>query len=262
MGAKIVAFYVSPHQDDWQFFRGEQAWDDLRVPGVRVVFIYTTAGDAGQAGGWWEARERGAIASIRAAIPLAPLTMSVRTIAGHPITVWECGNSASYCLRLPDGVGPRSLSNLRDGAIPGLTAVDGSTTYRGWDDLVGTLRELLALESSLVAGHSPWVNAPDYDRRRNPREHPDHEATGDAFRSFLAGMYRRAWWVGHDTSRRPPNLDGTAILRKRKLFEAYSQAIIGETTANGRRVPPNETEWLWWGDRSYVTLRQADEPDE
>src|SRR5262249_15815420 len=160
-------------------------------------------------------------------------------------------------LRLPDGVGTPSLSNLRDRVIPSLTAVDESTTYRGWDDFVGTLRQLLAMESSFVATRYPWVNAPDYDRRRNPREHPDHDATADASRSFLAGTYRRAWWVGHDTSRRPPNLDGPAIVRKRKLFEAYSQAIVRETTTNGRRVPPNEAEWLWWGDRSYVTLRQA-----
>ena len=25
---------------------------------------------------------------------------------------------------------------------------------------------------------------------------------------------------------------------------------------------PNETEWNWWGNRSYVTLREADEADE
>jgi hypothetical protein len=262
MGARNVAFYVSPHQDDWQFFRGEQAWVDLRVPDVRIVFIYTTAGDAGQEDGWWEAREKGALASIRSVIPPAPLKSVVRTVAGHPITVWECGNSASYCLRLPDGVGTRSLSNLRDGVVPGLNAVDRSTTYHGWDDFVGTIRELLAMECSLVSARHPWVNAPDYDRRRNPREHPDHEATGDALRAFLAGTYRRAWWVGHDAWRLPPNLDEAATLRKRKLFEAYSQTIVRETTANGRRIPPNETEWRWWGDRSYATLRQVDEPDE
>src|SRR4051794_24564258 len=117
MGARTVAFYIAPHQDDWQLFRGGQAYAGLNEPGARIVFVYTTAGDCGWTDGYWEAREKGAIASIRAAIPPSPLTTCVRTIAHHPITVVECGNSTSYCLRLPDGVGSQSLSNLRDGVI-------------------------------------------------------------------------------------------------------------------------------------------------
>src|SRR3954452_22050254 len=150
MGARNVAFYISPHQDDWQFFRGEQAYADLNDPEARVVFVYTTAGDNGWTDGYWEAREKGAIASIRAAFQPAPLTTEVRSIAGHPITVFECGSSTSYCLRLPDGVGSRSLSNLRDGVIPTLTAVDSSTSYSGWDDFRSTLRVILERERSLT----------------------------------------------------------------------------------------------------------------
>lgn len=51
-----VGCYVAAHQDDWQLFRGEQAWADLNTAGVRVVFVHTTAGDAGATNGWWEAR--------------------------------------------------------------------------------------------------------------------------------------------------------------------------------------------------------------
>ena len=223
MGARIVAFYISPHQDDWQLFRGEQAYADLNEPGARIVFVYTTAGDRGWTNGYWEAREKGAIASIRAAIPPSPLTTCVRTIAGHPITVFDCGSSTSYCLRLPDGVGPQSLSNLRDGAIATLAAVDHSTTYHGWVDFRNTLREILERESSLINARYPWVNAPDYHRLRNPDDHADHQASADALRSFAAGTYRRAWWVSYATARRPPNLDRPAVILKRRLFDAYSR---------------------------------------
>jgi hypothetical protein len=262
MGVQSVAFYVAAHQDDWQFFRGEQAYVDLNIPGARIVFIYTTAGDNGWANGWWEAREKGAIASIRSAIPPSPLTIDVRTIADHPIRVFECGRTISYCLRLPDGVGDRSLSGLRAGIIPSLTALDHSTTYHGWDDFRDTLRGIMEIESSFGRPGHPWVNAPDYHRVRNPNDHLDHQATADALWSFVAGTYRRAWWVSYDIMNRPPNLDGAAIARKRRLFDAYATTVREETTANGEPIHPNETEWGWWGNRSYVTLREAYEADD
>lgn len=262
MGARTVAFYISPHQDDWQFFRGEQAYIDLNAPNCKVVFVYITAGDNGWTNGYWEAREKGALASIRTAIQPAPLTTEVRSISGHPITVFECGSSVSYCLRLPDGVGPQSLSGLRDGTISDLTAVDQSTTYHGWDDFRRTLEAVLRRESRLGSAPHPWINAPDYHRQRNPEDHADHQATADALRSFVAGVYRRAWWVSYSIARRPPNLETAAVILKRRLFDAYSLRVLEETAANGRRIHPNEAEWSWWGDRSYATLRQADEDDD
>src|SRR5947209_5394289 len=72
-GMSGVVFYISAHQDDWQLFRGERAYRDLRAPGLRVVFVYTTAGDSGDGPGasWWRARERGALASCLGAQPEA-----------------------------------------------------------------------------------------------------------------------------------------------------------------------------------------------
>lgn len=53
-----VCFYVVAHQDDWQIFRGDQAYADYNYTSdVKIVFIYTTSGDAGATDGWWEARE-------------------------------------------------------------------------------------------------------------------------------------------------------------------------------------------------------------
>src|SRR5215813_4072251 len=69
----------------------------------KVVFIYVTAGDAGQTNGWWEAREQGALAAVREALPSAPMTISVASFNGHPVLRYTCRNSVSYFFRLPDG---------------------------------------------------------------------------------------------------------------------------------------------------------------
>src|SRR5438105_4373860 len=133
-----LCFYVCAHADDWQFFRGEQAYDDINTPNVKVVFIYTDAGDAGRIDGYWEAREQGALASVRravAAISPEPLTTRMVTFNGHPIVQYTCGNTVSYFLRLPDGFlgkgypihNNQSMSQLRDLGMP-ITAIDGSNT--------------------------------------------------------------------------------------------------------------------------------------
>lgn len=53
----VVAFYVTAHhQDDWQLFRGHHAHEDLLTPGAKIVFVYSTANDAGLLPGWWGRR--------------------------------------------------------------------------------------------------------------------------------------------------------------------------------------------------------------
>ena len=68
-------------------------------------------------------------------------------------------NTVGYFLRVPDGhwsgdgyyeTGFQSLKRLATGENEILRAVDGSATYHGWHDLVGTL-ELFSLSLSSVA---------------------------------------------------------------------------------------------------------------
>jgi len=250
-----IAFYVSAHQDDWQLFCGEQAVADLKEPDKKVVFIHTTAGDGGRSDGWWEVRERGALASFRAVTPAAPLTFSIHQINGHKVSVYTCGNTVNYCLRLPDGVGDASLSNLRDNKLASLTAVDNSTTYHGWQDFCKTLEMIMELERSQIGTENPWVNALDYNSTRNPGDHCDHKATADAVRLFASNRYNRAWWSAYDIQNRAPNLSGAALASKRKTFKSYSDTVLLETTLNGFPVPLDEQEWQSWGNRSYVTIR-------
>src|SRR5438105_3247993 len=44
------AFYVVAHQDDWQLFMSESVSSDMRNEQTeKLIFVYVTAGDAGQA---------------------------------------------------------------------------------------------------------------------------------------------------------------------------------------------------------------------
>jgi len=256
-----VVYYVSAHPDDWQLFRGEQAYYDLYVVGAKVVFIYLTAGDAGKTNGWWEVREESAVASLRPALPAAPLLIDVVCINDHPIVRYRCGNSVSYFLRLADGgtdgqgfaaTGFRSLSCLRDFGKP-LPAVDGSTVYTNWSDLCETLSSIMEAEAAGVPQEHPWVNLPECDPRFSPGDHADHTAASNAIQTFAIGRFNQSFWVGYDTKNRLPNLTHLSYYRKGKLFDAYRRKVHEMLTANGQGMNQTffESEWINWGSRSY-----------
>lgn len=238
----LVSFYVAAHQDDWQLFRGEVAWSDLHN-GADVVFVYVTAGDAGRADGWWQAREAGALASTKLAMdhhtgdvgPM-PVTTMIQ-INGHAVAFAKDRATRTYFLRLPDG----NLSP--DGALPQLLAadtpvetVDGGSTYTSAADLVATLRAILERERHRVAMDHPWINAPDFDEGVNPGDNPDHWATGEVVRRAAAGIYSVAWWVGYDVATRDANIDATTLDTKRWLFATYNAVAVAQLGA----VPDDE----------------------
>ena len=73
------------------------------------------------------------------------------TFNGHSIFRVSYRNTIGYFLRVPDGhwsgegyydTGFESLKRLASGENDALHAVDGSTVYHGWNDLVATLRAI------------------------------------------------------------------------------------------------------------------------
>jgi hypothetical protein len=46
-GWSAMNFVVVAHADDWQLFFNPDPWKSVRTPGMKSVFVYTTAGDAG-----------------------------------------------------------------------------------------------------------------------------------------------------------------------------------------------------------------------
>jgi GlcNAc-PI de-N-acetylase len=222
-----VSFYFSAHQDDWQLFMNPSAFRDVADSQTKCVFIHMTAGDAGRGTGkdgrkhpFYLARENGAESAIRFMADLngrAPVEQLVAPVAcnGHPIRRVNYRNTVAYFLRLPDGspagtgyadTGYRSLMRLASGQIDTLSAIDSTTSYRGWSDLVATLRSIIDIER----GHAPAVrlHVPEPDPVINPNDHADHFMTAKAALDAAEGLAgaRRVHHVGYASADRPENL--------------------------------------------------------
>jgi hypothetical protein len=252
-------FYVATHADDALFFRGEGYFSDLHSPEVTTITIVPSAGDAGRTDGWWQAREAGGVESIVGTLSPGDVAVDSVTVNGHEIRQYSAPGWVGYFLRLPDGNtngagfasnGGRTLGKLQAGTIATLPAVDGSTTYFGWDDFVSTVRAIVLLNKGTTA--HPWINTSDPDRTLNPNDHPDHYAVATAVCTFAAGDgLNRLWWVSYDSQNRPLNLSGYALDTKYFLVRLYGWMVFD---ANG--TPPNDQEWVWWGPRSYARTEQ------
>jgi LmbE family N-acetylglucosaminyl deacetylase len=219
-----VSFYFAAHPDDWQLFMTPSAFEDVLAARTKAVFVHVTAGDAGLGAGtggrrqpYYLARENGSNVAIRfmadADAPPVEATVSRPRFNGHEIRRIGYRNTEAYFLRLPDGggagagyaeTGSQSLTRLAEGRIDHLSAIDGSTSYASWSDLVTTMRDLFRVEGGDAALE---FHVPDPDTARNPEDHPDHLMSGraglDAARGFAA---RRVLHVGYASARRPENL--------------------------------------------------------
>ncbi len=205
-----VTFSIQAHQDDWQLFMSNAVINDIGS-GKKVVFITLTAGDAGNGTGaygsttpYYIAREKGAVqsskfvADLPGAIPTATPLATTVNINGHNITKYVYKKTVDYFLRLPDGggngagsqlTGFKSLQRLKTGAITSIGAIDGSTTYFGWDDLKQTLLQIVLNEKS--TGYATWVYAPGLGTS-NAGDHSDHIYSSTAIQEAVANYL----WVG------------------------------------------------------------------
>jgi hypothetical protein len=250
--ATTINFFIHGHEDDWQIFMSPFV-NIAAQAGQPIVFIYATAGDAGRAQPYWAAREMAALASQSVMSGQQPGNWSwgcaSQTIFGHPI--WRCsyGNFAAYFMRSPDGnssdgcgydtYNHQSLSRLEGvGACQPagpMTAVDNSTTYKDWPDFWQTLRTLIVAEAATY--QNVWINAPDYDIKLNPGDHPDHIATGNAVRCAAGGAncgaspatpqasWNTRWFVGYDIGTRTKDVTATEFTTKSAMLMAYDREM-------------------------------------
>ena len=257
-----VSFYYAAHQDDWQLFMNPSAFLDVSGSKTKAVFVHMTAGDAGLGIGsrgrkhpFYLARENGAEAAIRfmadADQEPANRTAGYMEFNGHPIYRVSYRNTVSYFLRVPDGnpqgtgyydTGYQSLLRLSRGNIDMMSAVDGSTVYRGWNDLVSTLRAILDFEREQVP--TVQLNVAELDGRINPGDHADHLMTARAALDSVAGMscVRRAHYVDYASRHLPENLSA-----KQRDLESSVFAV----TAAGIRALDHSANWHWY-DQAYV----------
>jgi hypothetical protein len=239
-----VSFYFSPHGDDWQLFMNPPAFDNVLDTTTKVVFIHTTAGDAGlgaDTGGrkhpYYLARENGSETAIRfmadAGQPPADRIPAWLDINGHRIYRVEYRNTAVYFLRLPDGslegagykeTGFQSLKRLAEGKTRTITAVDGSAIYKGWGDLVATIRGILDRERGQAS--SVQLNLPDPDEAINPGDHPDHLMTGKAVLEAAKDIAcaSQFLYTGYAGAKLPENLNSA---QKEQEISVFAATVIG-----------------------------------
>jgi hypothetical protein len=220
--------YVQAHQDDWQLFMGDHAYNSGQTAS-NLLFIYTTAGDGGSPASYWQLRELAAQASVDALIGAGSWTCAAQTINAHSIRRCAKGKAVSYDLRIGDGNtngsgfgGHGSLALLRDGGISTLMALDGSATYTSWSDFTTTMAGIIDFETTADGGPGVVVHAPDYDRTINLRDHTDHLASGDAIHAVApAHNWTNYWFVDYHTQDLAQNLTTAQRNLKRVQFNAY-----------------------------------------
>ena len=231
-----VSFYVVAHADDWQIFMHPNVYNDLVASKSKVVFIITTAGDAGVNEIYWLAREEGCKSSIRFCLAaFAPLleASSVRVFNHHNVTSWSANNTCCYFLRLPDGningdgfprYANQSLSRLKSGRIDKITAVDNSTTYENWSDFYNTLQAIIHLESGGVA--NVQISYLNPDTSENPGDHTDHISTGQAVQDMaVTSSLKQALYMGYCLSNGQDYLLPKDLFWKAGMFAAYEKAV-------------------------------------
>jgi hypothetical protein len=172
-------------------------------------------------------------------------------VNGHAIFRVRYRNTVSYFLRVPDGnasgsgypdTGFQSLRRLAEGKIATLAAVDGSAAYRGWSDLVSTMRTLIDSER----GSAPRVqlNVAELDQRSNAADHSDHLMTAQAALDAAGGLAcaRRVHYIEYASWKMPENLDP----QQRDL-----ESSVFAVTAAGVRAFDHGMNWRAY-DQSFV----------
>jgi len=257
-----VSFYFAAHEDDWQLFMNPSAFQDVISGAAKTVFIHMTAGDAGLGLGrggrkhpFYLARENGAETAIRFMadaddIPAERIAASM-SFNGHSIYRVSYRNTVSYFLRVPDGnpqgtgyydTGFQSLKRLADGANNTLYAIDGSTAYHGWSDLVSTVRKIMDFERGQAA--AVQINIAERNARINPNDHSDHLMTAKAALDAVKDLacVRRVSYVDYASSRLPQNLDA----QQRDM-----ESSVFAVTLAGVLALDHRTSWHHY-DKSYV----------
>jgi GlcNAc-PI de-N-acetylase/Fibronectin type III domain len=252
--AQLTDFYIHAHADDWQLFMGEKANASLKSAS-KVVFVYTSAGDANQGTAYWQLRETAAQNSIDALYAGTGWTCGVQTVNSHALRRCVRGIAVSYYFRMPDGAvsgegfgGRGSIAQLRDGIRSSLTAIDGSTTYTSWADFSATIGAVIDLESGNATSPAVQVHAPEYDRAINPSDHSDHYATADAVRAAsLTHTWTLDWYIDYRIKNLATNLTQAAHDIKQSAFYAYD-FTIGRAGYGYSQFESDYQAWLW---RSY-----------
>jgi GlcNAc-PI de-N-acetylase len=228
---------VVAHQDDWQLFMGDVLAERANA-GDSLIFVYLTAGDDGRDSVYWMTRERAALASARALDAgnqdgSEGTTCVIVPVRDHPVRKCTVGTTVSYFLRLPDGrrdgrgfarYGSQSLRKLRRDPASSIAPVDGSTSYRGWSDLLATVS---ALAPTTNGSGRVVVHTTDPSIRINPHDHFDHRIAGVLVENLRGSRDWSVWYyVGYALGTRSANRSEDQVREKTALFRVYDAEMV------------------------------------
>lgn len=246
-----TSFYFSAHPDDWQLFMGEKAWEDVKDPNTKVVFILTTAGDAALGMGttenanmpYYQVRERGYLNALawldatelktedsgRSTIPIQDFQLEDDWFSLQPIKTFKGRNVTSYLLMLPDGF-PNgehrwSLEKLKNKLVDYIPSIDSVNIYDSWEDLRKMIELLIDFEMQNTEEFI--INLAERDTALNPNDHSDHRYTSllgeEAMEQWRQGSRRNGtyrYYREYHMANLESNLNRDQASIKRFLFSA------------------------------------------
>ena len=246
-----VSFCVQAHEDDWQLFNSKNIINDISRD-TKIVFITVTAGNIGQKGDenqeiYYIYREKASVFSSKFVADLfgkpevlsSPEFVEVSYVNNgvetkHQIKKYVYKNTVNYFLRLPDGnrdgkgfaeTNGESLMKLRRGEIQSITAVDNSTQYYGWGDLVQTVRQIVKNES--VNFEQAWLYLDSTDPKYNSKNHKDHNGASEAALDAVKNMpwVGVAEWMSYASNKKKSNLTSEEYENAVAVFSVYCHTL-------------------------------------
>ncbi len=264
-----TSVYVSSHPDDWQLFMNPNAYNSIKNSNEKVLFLHTTAGDAGAgvSNTRYLAREEGSLRAIRfmsntfttGAGLGTNMNETIVNINGHQILKYTYRNAVAYFLRLPDGSpngsgysreGFRSLQRLFNGAVSNISAIDNSTTYNSLSDLENTLRTIVELESASLNNLN--INVGDDDIVINPGDHSDHIYSSKIMQNIAhaIGGVTVNLYTEYETGSRPQNVFNHDFLVSAGTWGVTTSGLADNSTSSTW----DNTHNSWVGKQYYRTV--------
>lgn len=260
-----IAVYIVAHQDDWQLFMDPFISSDLLDPSCRTVIIHTTAGDAGEGKPFWQAREAGAISSLRFRLSgNSMINPKKRTVTIHDKRLVRTilNNTSVYFLRWPDGgmhgdgfatYQGQSMEKIRSNSIRELTSVDFQHTFYSFTEMSALINAIIQEEmtqSCITDAGMLTLNFPEYDETIRSYDHNDHLNT--ALLVQQTALYAKACkrvFVHYDIMHRSPDLEGNELFWKVGMFSVYHQAVLER---HGHSTISETEEYSCWCRKSAI----------
>lgn len=267
--------YLQAHDDDWLYFMSPNIYYDLKS-GDRVLLIDVTSGspDANQpstgtslplALRWSNAREAAESAAF-AYLANASLSGSGSLrVNSHSITYATYGAFVIIHMRLvtpaagqllcggtdqnfanTEGYGwpimnCQSLGQLHILNKP-ISAIDSSTTYNSWGNLVSTVQGVLdyygAPHNALTT-----LNTPEYDRSLDTLTHPDHIEVGNIGHELCVNGYTMRYYLSYTTQDLAANISGADLTIKKNAWQQYEN-VVNQVWGSTVNDYPTHGQWL------------------